>query len=84
MIRTTLAARLILVALAALLFLPIAIMPLNDEDELRQFHNRKLAAWPTLSSFAGLPTDGVWTLHVRDVAAIDTGRLQAWSLRLSI
>ncbi|MET0478383.1 MAG: proprotein convertase P-domain-containing protein [Actinomycetota bacterium] len=37
-----------------------------------------------MSSFAGLPTDGVWTLHVRDVAAIDTGRLQAWSLRLSI
>ena len=28
------------------------------------------------SSFAGLPTNGTWTLHVRDVAAVDTGRLQ--------
>jgi M6 family metalloprotease-like protein len=38
---------------------------------------------PTLSSFAGLPAEGTWTLHIRDVAAVDTGRLQAWSLRLS-
>ena len=51
-------------------------------DDLRQSYDPTNA--PTLSSFAGLPTDGVWTLHVRDVAAIDTGRLQAWSLRLSI
>ena len=50
-------------------------------DDLRQSYDPTNA--PTLSSFAGLPTDGVWTLHVRDVAAIDTGRLQAWSLRLS-
>jgi subtilisin-like proprotein convertase family protein len=38
---------------------------------------------PTLSSFAGLANDGTWTLHIRDVAALDTGHLQAWSLRLS-
>jgi subtilisin-like proprotein convertase family protein len=50
-------------------------------DDLRQSYD--LTNAPTLSSFAGLPTDGTWTLHVRDVAAVDTGRLQGWSLRLS-
>ena len=50
-------------------------------DDLRQSFDPTNA--PTLSSFAGLPTEGTWTLHVRDVAPVDTGRLQAWSLRLS-
>jgi subtilisin-like proprotein convertase family protein len=50
-------------------------------DDLRQSYDPTNA--PSLSSFVGLPTDGTWTLHVRDVAALDTGRVLAWSLRLS-
>ena len=50
-------------------------------DDLRQSYDPTTT--PTLSSFAGLATDGTWTLHIRDVAALDTGHLEAWSLRLS-
>ena len=49
-------------------------------DDLRQSYDPTNA--PTLSSFAGHPR-GTWILHVRDVPALDTGRLLAWSLRLS-
>ena len=51
-------------------------------DDLRQSYDATNA--PALASFVGLPTEGTWTLRVRDVAAFDIGHLQGWSLRLSI
>ena len=53
-----------------------------SRDDIRQSYDPTNA--PALASFAGLPTAGTWTLRVRDIAALDTGRLQGWSLRLSI
>ena len=50
-------------------------------DDLRRSHDATNA--PALASFIGLPTEGTWMLRVRDVAVLDTGRLQGWSLRLS-
>ena len=38
---------------------------------------------PVLNAFAGEPAAGEWTLHVQDLAAIDRGRLKAWSLDLT-
>jgi M6 family metalloprotease-like protein len=52
-----------------------------SRDDLRQSYDATNA--PALASFVGLPTEGTWTLRVRDVAALDNGRLQGWSLRLS-
>lgn len=52
-----------------------------SRDDLRQSYDATNA--PALASFVGLPTEGTWTLRVRDVAALDIGRLQGWSLRLS-
>jgi M6 family metalloprotease-like protein len=53
----------------------------GGRGDLRQSYDATNA--PALASFAGLPAEGTWTLHVRDVAAHDSGRLQGWSLRLS-
>jgi subtilisin-like proprotein convertase family protein len=63
-----------------------AVAALHDRtgggrDDLRQSYDATNA--PALASFVGLPTEGTWTLRVRDVAALDTGHLQGWSLRLS-
>ena len=64
-----------------------AVAALHDRtgagrDDLRQSYDATNA--PALASFAGLATEGTWTLRVRDLAARDTGRLQGWSLRLAI
>jgi subtilisin-like proprotein convertase family protein len=63
-----------------------AVAALHDRtgggrDDLRQSYDATNA--PALASFVGLPTEGTWTLRVRDVAALDTGHLQGWSLRPS-
>jgi len=50
-------------------------------DDLRRSYDATNA--PTLASFAGLPAQGAWTLRIRDVAALDVGRLLGWSLRLT-
>ena len=50
-------------------------------DDLRQSYDAANA--PALATFAGLPTQGTWTLRVRDLAGRDIGRLHAWSLHLS-
>jgi len=51
-------------------------------DDLRRSYDATNA--PALASFAGLPAEGTWTLRVRDVAALDVGRLLGWSLRLTV
>ena len=38
---------------------------------------------PGLTAFAGESAAGDWTLHVQDLAALDRGRLMAWSIDLS-
>jgi subtilisin-like proprotein convertase family protein len=52
-----------------------------SRDDLRQSYDATNA--PALASFVGQPTQGTWTLRIRDVAALDAGRLHGWSLRLS-
>lgn len=42
----SLPARLLLILLAAVLLLPVATIPLQDEEALRRFHNRVLHDWP--------------------------------------
>lgn len=37
---------------------------------------------PALLQLGGEPSLGAWTLRVRDLAAVDVGRLQSWSLDL--
>ena len=41
-----------------------------------------VASTPALSSFAGEPTKGEWTLHVSDLANLDRGRLKSWSIEI--
>ncbi len=37
---------------------------------------------PALRAFSDEPVQGAWTLHVQDLATIDRGRLQSWSLEI--
>lgn len=37
---------------------------------------------PALSALAGQPVQGNWTLHVQDLAAVDTGRLNSWEIEI--
>jgi subtilisin-like proprotein convertase family protein/subtilisin family serine protease len=39
---------------------------------------------PTLNGAIGRPVTGAWTLHVQDLAAVDTGKLNRWELELGI
>jgi subtilisin-like proprotein convertase family protein len=41
------------------------------------------ASVPSLAAFAGKTCDGIWTLRIRDAAALDAGTLLSFSLRLS-
>ncbi|TVT72102.1 MAG: S8 family serine peptidase [Denitromonas halophila] len=42
------------------------------------------ATLPALRGFEGEDAAGAWTLSVRDEAAVDTGRLEEWSLELGV
>lgn len=37
---------------------------------------------PDLHAFVNEPVNGDWTLHVRDLASVDRGRLTSWSLEI--
>ncbi len=50
-------------------------------DDLRLSYDA--TSTPALAALAGLPTEGTWTLRVRDLASRDVGRLHGWSLHLS-
>jgi len=42
-----------------------------------------LGTTPGLNVFRGEPTQGAWSLFIQDLAAVDTGRLNQWSLDIS-
>lgn len=39
---------------------------------------------PALAALAGEPVQGTWTLRVQDLAGLDTGRLDRWTLALEL
>jgi hypothetical protein len=45
----SLRARILLTAIAAILFIPVAAIPLQDKASLEQFHSHPLAPWPSFS-----------------------------------
>ena len=47
---------------------------------LAQFENQSV---PELHAITGEPANGNWALHVRDLAAVDIGTLNNWSLEIS-
>lgn len=53
----------------------------NARDLRRSFDATTV---PALQSLVGEASNGDWTLWVQDVARIDTGRLQSWTLQLGI
>lgn len=52
----------------------------GSADDLRASYDASTT--PALAALAGEDIQGEWTLRVRDLAALDTGILEAWSLRL--
>ena len=53
----------------------------GSRHDLRLTFDRTSA--PALSGLLGEPIKGDWKLRVRDLASIDTGTLESWSLKLS-
>jgi M6 family metalloprotease-like protein len=53
----------------------------GSKHDLRVTYDRTSA--PALSGLIGEPIQGDWKLRVRDLAQIDQGTLEGWSLRLS-
>jgi M6 family metalloprotease-like protein len=41
-----------------------------------------IATTPALSQFIGESIEGAWTLRIQDLAALDTGKLNRWALKL--
>lgn len=52
----------------------------NAKDLVRAYD---MTTSPALSLFVGEPATGEWTLHVKDLARFDRGRLKSWSIDLS-
>lgn len=52
----------------------------SDDNIVKTF---TAATTPALAQLAGQPIQGAWTLKVQDLEAQDTGKLNAWRLRLS-
>jgi subtilisin-like proprotein convertase family protein len=52
----------------------------GSADDLRASYDASTT--PALAALAGEETRGEWALRVRDMASIDTGTLEAWSVRL--
>lgn len=55
MLRISLPARFLLIAIAALLCVPMLLLPFRNETALQAFHNRTLAVWPAPNVFVGDP-----------------------------
>lgn len=54
----------------------------GNARDLRRTYDATSA--PGLQTLAGEPVNGDWTLWVQDLARVDLGRLQSWSLTLAI
>lgn len=52
----------------------------NADDLMREFD---LASTPALSTFASEPAGGEWTLHIKDLARFDRGRLKSWAIDIT-
>lgn len=53
----------------------------SSKDDLRVTYD--ISSAPALAGLIGEAIQGNWTLQVRDLEAIDTGRLEKWTLTLS-
>jgi subtilisin-like proprotein convertase family protein len=53
----------------------------GSADNLRRDYTAETT--PALSALAGQPVRGRWTLAVQDLAAIDTGTLDAWEIEIT-
>jgi len=51
------------------------------QDDLRETYNSDSV--DVLAGLSGESVDGPWTLHIRDLARRDTGRLNWWSIEIS-
>ncbi len=52
----------------------------RGKDNLKMVYDRNTA--PTLENLIGQEINGDWLLRIRDLAAIDTGTLEKWTLKL--
>lgn len=52
----------------------------GSQDDLRMTYDRTVV--PALKALLGQPIQGNWTLRVKDLQRLDTGKLEKWSLRL--
>ena len=52
----------------------------DSEDDLKG--TLDISSTPSLGNLLGQPVKGVWTLEVKDVSAIDKGRLNSWGLEI--
>lgn len=50
-------------------------------DNIHKVYDTSLV--PQLQNLVGEQAEGTWTLHVQDLASIDTGELQGWALEIS-
>ena len=53
----------------------------GSKQDLRVTYDR--VSVPALATLLGEQIEGDWRLRVRDMASIDTGTLESWSLKLS-
>lgn len=52
----------------------------ESEDDLRGTFD--ISTTPSLANLLGQPVKGTWTLEVKDVSAIDKGKLNSWGLEI--
>jgi len=52
----------------------------ESEDDLRGTFD--ISTTPSLANLLGQPVKGAWTLEVKDVSAIDKGKLNSWGLEI--
>jgi subtilisin-like proprotein convertase family protein len=54
----------------------------GSQDDLRMTYDR--ASIPSLDALVGQPIQGNWVLRVKDLQRSDTGKLEKWSLKLTL
>ncbi|HNX10270.1 MAG TPA: M6 family metalloprotease domain-containing protein, partial [Methanothrix sp.] len=52
----------------------------ESEDDLRGTFD--ISTTPSLANLLGQPVKGTWTLEVKDISAIDKGKLNSWGLEI--
>ncbi|HPT37958.1 MAG TPA: M6 family metalloprotease domain-containing protein [Methanothrix sp.] len=52
----------------------------ESEDDLRGTFD--ISTTPSLANLLGQPVKGAWTLEVKDISAIDKGKLNSWGLEI--